>query len=219
MTAEAPRHRRPAVPRASRTSPSAPSATLLLAALFTGACGAFAWTTGVHLSSPPPRAPSPVALSAPLPGRSIERSVPARIDIPAIGVAADVESLDLNSDGTLATPQNWNDAGWYSKGVTPGDPGPAVIVGHRDSAADGAAVFFRLGELSPGTLVTVTESDGNTNTFAVESLDRVAKSDFPTEEVYGPSAHRLLRLITCTGAFDYAARSYVDDLVVTARAV
>jgi hypothetical protein len=210
------RHRR----STERRRPARPqSVTLLLAALFTGACGAFAWTTGVHPTAPPPN-PSPVALSAPAPpGRSIEQSVPAHIDIADIGVSADVESLSLNGDGTLATPQNWNDAGWYSEGAAPGDPGPAIVVGHRDSAAAGPAVFYRLGELSPGALVTITESDGNTYNFAVESLKQVAKSDFPTGEVYGPSEHRLLRLITCTGGFDYTTRSYVDNLVVTARAV
>jgi hypothetical protein len=195
------------------------SATLLLVAVLTGACGAFAWTTGIRPAPPPHPSPVALALVAPPPSHSTERSVPTEIDIADIGVRADVESLVRNPDGTLATPQNWNDAGWYSQGVTPGDPGPAVVVGHRDSAAEGPAVFWRLGELTPGELVTVTESDGNTNTFTVQSLERVAKSDFPTDEVYGPSAHRLLRLITCTGDFDYDARSYVDNLVVTAREV
>jgi hypothetical protein len=124
-----------------------------------------------------------------------------------------------SADGTLATPQNWNDAGWYAEGVVPGEPGPAVIVGHRDSAAAGAAVFYRLGDLSPGADVTITERDGSVSHFIVQSMQQVAKADFPTDEVYGPSAHRLLRLITCTGDFDFDAGSYLDNLVVTARAV
>jgi sortase (surface protein transpeptidase) len=145
--------------------------------------------------------------------------LPARIDIADIGLSAAVESLVRTEEGTLATPQNWNDAGWYAEGVAPGEPGPAVIVGHRDSAADGAAVFYRLGELTPGADVTITERDGSTTHFIVQSLQQVAKADFPTDEVYGPSAHRLLRLITCTGDFDFDAGSYLDNLVVTARAV
>jgi sortase (surface protein transpeptidase) len=190
----------------------------MLAALVTGACGAFAVATGAYPSAAPP-APTPVALVAPAVSSPDDGSAPARLDIAAIGVSTDVEALDRNADGTLATPQNWNDAGWYAAGVVPGEPGPAIIVGHRDSKAAGAAVFYRLGELTPGADVTITERDGTTSHFVVDDLQQVAKADFPTDRVYGPSAHRLLRLITCIGDFDFDAHSYVDNLVVTAHAV
>jgi hypothetical protein len=65
----------------------------------------------------------------------------------------------------------------------------------------------------------VTERDGTAHRFEVMALEQVAKSAFPTGEVYGPSTQPLLRLITCTGSFDFGAGSYRDNLVVTARAV
>jgi hypothetical protein len=40
----------------------------------------------------------------------------------------------------------------------------------------------------------------------------------PTERVYGPTPDRALRLITCGGPFDYARRSYRDNVVVYAVA-
>ena len=43
------------------------------------------------------------------------------------------------------------------------------------------------------------------------------KDQFPTAAVYGPTPVPELRLITCTGEFDRAAHSYLDNLVVTAR--
>lgn len=217
MTEGSARHRRvPAGGDGGRQQPI----VLFLVALLTGACGAFAWITSVHSTSLPE--PLPVAHAAPAPAAAnaaVEIAVPARIDIADIGVSADVEALGLNGDGSLATPQDWNSAGWYAAGVSPGDPGPAVVVGHRDSEADGPAVFWRLGELVPGDVVTITQNDGNTSNFAVESVHQVSKADFPTGEVYGPSEHRLLKLITCTGGFDFSKRSYEDNLVVTARAV
>lgn len=219
MTHAPPRHRRG--PDQASTDRRR-NTTLLLAALLTGACGAFASSTesaAVPAAAAATSVAAPVAIAPPSPSHPDDAVLPARIDIADIGVSADVESVVRNGDGTLATPQNWNDAGWYAEGVVPGEPGPAVIVGHRDSAADGAAVFYRLGELTPGDDVTITERDGSTSHFVVDSLQQVAKSDFPTEQVYGPSAHRLLRLITCIGDFDFAARSYVDNLVVTAHAV
>jgi sortase (surface protein transpeptidase) len=220
VTHAQPRHRRPPDPASAGRRRNT---TLLLAALLTGACGAFATSTGSAAVPPAaaasPAAAAPAAVTPSPPGRPDDSGLPAHIDIADIGVSADVEPVVRNADGTLATPQNWNDAGWYAEGVVPGEPGPAVIVGHRDSAADGAAVFYRLGELAPGADVTITERDGSTGHFVVDSLQQVAKSNFPTEQVYGPSAHRLLRLITCIGDFDFDARSYVDNLVVTAHAV
>jgi sortase (surface protein transpeptidase) len=209
------RHRR----SSTRTGPDRRLNTnLLLAGLLTGACGAFSWATGSYPVAQVP-APSPVALVQPAVSLPDEGATPARVDIADIDLSADVESLVRSANGTLATPQNWNDAGWYAEGVVPGEPGPAIIVGHRDSKADGAAVFYRLGELTPGADVTITERDGSINHFVVQGLQQVAKADFPTAQVYGPSAHRLLRLITCTGDFDVDAGSYLDNLVVTARAV
>ena len=52
--------------------------------------------------------------------------------------------------------------------------------------------------------------------FTVTRVARYAKGAFPTAEVYGPTPDAELRLITCGGAFDRAARSYRDNLVVYA---
>jgi hypothetical protein len=37
-----------------------------------------------------------------------------RIAIPAIGVPARVVPLGLEPDGTMETPDNWGDTGWYT---------------------------------------------------------------------------------------------------------
>jgi hypothetical protein len=47
----------------------------------------------------------------------------------------------------------------------------------------------------------------------------VAKDAFPASEVHKSSSHALLRLITCGGTFDPAARSYVDNVIVYATAL
>lgn len=43
---------------------------------------------------------------------------------------------------------------WFAKGTAPGDPGPAVILGHVDTRS-GPDVFYRLHELSKGDKITV----------------------------------------------------------------
>ena len=63
----------------------------------------------------------------------------------------------------------------------------------------------------------MTRSDGTTVRFTAYRVERFSKSAFPTEEVYGNTADPELRLVTCGGDFDRAARSYRDNVVVFAR--
>jgi sortase family protein len=141
---------------------------------------------------------------------------PMRVVIPAIGVDAAVVPLDLWPDGTLKVPADFSWTGWYTGGPEPGEPGAAVIIGHVDSA-DGPAVFFHLRKLAPNNEIIVQTIDGDSFTFVVEGVEQYPKSTFPTTAVYGPTNERALRLITCGGTFDRAARSYRDNLVVFAR--
>jgi hypothetical protein len=60
----------------------------------------------------------------------------------------------------------------------------------------------------------IVREDGTAVHFDVERLERHPKDDFPTEDVYGPTDAPTLRLVTCSGEFDPAARSYEDNLVV-----
>jgi hypothetical protein len=143
-------------------------------------------------------------------------SAPMRLRISAIGVNATVQPLGLLADGTLQPPSAWQIAGWYDGGVTPGDPGPAVIAGHVDSIS-GPAVFYRLRQLRPGDVAVVQRRDGRQLTFVVDSLAVYPKVAFPTAAVYGPTPLPMLRLVTCTGDFDWHAHSYLDNLVVSAH--
>jgi sortase (surface protein transpeptidase) len=142
---------------------------------------------------------------------------PTGLRIPAIGVDATslVPLKILPATGELEAPAEFGDTGWYAAGPVPGEPGPAVIAAHVDSRA-GPAVFFRLKELRPGDAVLVPRTDGTTVRFTVTGVERYPKNAFPTQKVHGPTPDRALRLITCGGSFDYAKRSYRDNVVVYA---
>jgi hypothetical protein len=140
---------------------------------------------------------------------------PVRIEVPSIGVAAPVIPLGLNPDRTLQVPSDFGDAGWWSGGPRPGEPGPAVIVGHVDSHT-GPAVFFRIGELGRGAAIVVVRRDGSRARFAVVGREQYPKDEFPTARVYGRTPRATLRLITCSGAFDRASGHYLDNTVVYA---
>ena len=148
------------------------------------------------------------------------RSVPVSIRIPAIGVDAPVTKVGKNADGTVQVPplDDRNLTGWYRYGPSPGQRGPAVILGHVDSTA-GISVFYHLRNMHAGEKVYVTLADRTVATFAVDGLQRVAKDAFPTASVYGKSRSPSLRLITCGGPFDQATGHYVDNIIVYAHLV
>lgn len=158
----------------------------------------------------------PVASPQPSPGvTAVPRAQPVRVIIPAIGVNAPVIPEGTDSAGALETPPltEKNVTGWWDGGPAPGQDGPAVIVGHVDSAAAGPLVFWHLGELKPGDVI---QTEPGNLMFTVTSLQEVTKSNFPTNAVYGQTPGPQLRLITCGGAFDSAAGVYVDNVIVYA---
>jgi hypothetical protein len=143
-------------------------------------------------------------------------SRPIRVSIPSIGVDAAIDLLGLNKDGTVEVPGEPAHAGWYSGSATPGQIGSAVLLGHVDFVTTGPAVFYRLGELEPGAAVLVAREDGTTAQFTVNAVREYPKSNFPTQEVYGPVKDSAqLRLITC-GSWDSDQHAYTGNTVVFA---
>jgi hypothetical protein len=164
-------------------------------------------------------APVPVAVGSPAVGSRVAvpsgepAGPPTRLRIPAIAVDSPLEPLHLDAHGAL-TPPTFPHAGWYADGPAPGDVGPAVLAGHVDSTT-GPAVFYRLGALRHGDSVEV-QRDGQWLSFTVVDVQRYPKNAFPTADVYGPTPDPQLRLITCSGEFDRARHSYLDNTVVYA---
>lgn len=153
---------------------------------------------------------------------TLDRSRPIALDIPAIDVHSVLRTVGRTAEGALETPApgpHYDDAAWYRHSPTPGSLGPAILLGHVDSATDGPSVFFRLGELRRGDRISVSRADGSTATFLVDEVRRYSKDDFPTELVYGDIDHAGLRVLTCGGAFDDSTGHYLDNIVVFASLV
>ncbi len=173
---------RPADAAAGRTQPTSPSTP--------------------H-TKPVPTTPTTTALGA---------SPPVDLSIPSIGVRSSIVELGQNADGTIEVPSSFHVAGWYKYGVTPGQNGPSVFLGHVDSMS-GPGIFYRLGALHPGDHVRVTRQDGRTVTFAITGIRQYAKSTFPTIDVYANTTVPTIRLVTCGGAFDSATHHYLSNIV------
>ncbi|MCX5225248.1 class F sortase [Streptomyces sp. NBC_00233] len=170
----------------------------------------------------PKAAPTPRPKVVPTPRPSpppapLARSRPTTVAVPAITIEAPVIELDLDAEGRLATPpvDNPEVVGWYARGVTPGERGTAVVVGHRDTRT-GPAIFVSLDSLSPGNTVRVARADGKVAVFTVDRVVTYSKAGFPDKEVYGSTGRPELRLLTCGGAFD-PGKGYEANIVVFAH--
>ena len=108
--------------------------------------------------------------------------------------------------------------GWFNGAPTPGELGPAIIVGHVDWKGK-IGVFYKLKSLKKGDLVKVLRGDGKQVTYSVVRTRTVDKLKFPTELVYGDIDYAGLRLITCGGRFDSKLKRHVDNIIVFAKAV
>ncbi|MEV1008208.1 class F sortase [Streptomyces sp. NPDC049881] len=178
----------------------------------TGGTPAAAPDTGAEAAGEPvalPPAARPLSGGAP----------PRRLEIEALGVSADVIERGVDASGGVEPPPfaAAGQVGWYADGPTPGDAGPAVLVGHVDTEEE-PAVFYRLGEAEPGSAIRVTRQDGSVAEFTVRRVDVVERDAFDADLVYGardPGASEL-RLITCGGTFDEERDSYSANVVVDA---
>lgn len=145
----------------------------------------------------------------------LQAPTPTAVRIPSIAVDAVMLPLGLRPDGSINVPSDFSQTGWWVDGPEPGEAGPSVILGHVDNR-QGPAVFFELKKLVAGELIHIDRNDGSVITYVVERTEKHAKDSFPTNAVYGPDPHPVLRLVTCGGEFDRTARSYEDNVIVFA---
>jgi sortase (surface protein transpeptidase) len=143
-------------------------------------------------------------------------AVPLRIDIPSVGIHAELVGRGLKDGAVDPPPYSTPDvAGWYRDGPPPGAAGAAIIVGHVDTETR-AAVFYGLSTVQRGALVEVARDDGTVAEFSVEAVEVIEKAHFDATRVYGSAGRPELRLITCGGAFDKDAQAYSANVVVFA---
>ncbi|SCG71186.1 class F sortase [Micromonospora humi] len=159
-------------------------------------------------------APAPASTAAPA---RTPASLPVRLSVPTIKVAAPVTPVGQARDGSVDVPPltETDQTGWYNRGAVPGEPGRAIIVGHVDTKS-GPAVFYRLRELKPGARIQVTRADRSVVTFKVDSVEYFDKAKLPAARVYGDSGPAELRLITCGGTWLGGRTGYEDNVIVFA---
>jgi LPXTG-site transpeptidase (sortase) family protein len=154
---------------------------------------------------------------SPEPAESAELAQPVTVRVPALGIKARLQPLELDRRGRLQPPA-YGRAGWYAEGPEPGEPGAAVIAGHLDSTT-GPDVFATLAQARRGHRVLVDLVDGTVAAFRVVDTAQFSQQEFPTDRVYADVRRPALRLITCGGDYDTATGRYLDNVVVFAAAL
>lgn len=197
-----------------------PLAVVLLAAVLVG-CSSNAPAEPLPAASEP-YAPATVSPSS-------ERSLPTpqprpvRIKAPAIDIDGEVmiDGLGLDASGGHAEPPMNQPqlASWYNLGPRPGERGPSVILGHVNGGGQ-QGVFATLHRAQVGTRVFVEREDGSQAEFEIYRIEKeVLKTNFPADEVYGPTAGSEIRLITCGGELDRAVGHYRSNVIAWAKLV
>ncbi|MEV6692379.1 class F sortase [Micromonospora sp. NPDC051196] len=142
---------------------------------------------------------------------------PVSLTVAAVDISAPVKPVGDAPDGTIAVPplSRHEETGWYDRGPVPGEPGPAVIVGHVDTKS-GPSVFYDLHKLRVGDTVEVKREDGSVAVFTVDSVEHFPKDQLPADRVYGHDGPPGLRLITCGGQWVGGPTGYADNVIAFA---
>lgn len=150
----------------------------------------------------------------------VAAAAPTRVSIPSISAESSLIPTGLKPDGSLAVPpvSQPRQASWYDQSPSPGEKGPAVILGHVNGNGQ-RGVFADLNRVVGGQQVFVDRADGTRAVFKVSRVDTFKKDSFPTDLVYNNTPNAQLRLITCGGQYDRANRNYLSNVIVYADLV
>lgn len=106
---------------------------------------------------------------------------------------------------------------WSGSAALDAGSGEVTIVGHVNWRGMPPFAFGRLAHLHDGDLVFTSDPHGSQTAWRVRQVFARAKSGGVDPTAFaGPHGPRQLVMITCGGAFDVRAGSYLDNVYVRA---
>ncbi|MES2087538.1 MAG: class F sortase [Patescibacteria group bacterium] len=143
----------------------------------------------------------------------VQKLPAARLKIPKITVDASIIDMGLTENGAMAVPNNRVNVGWFSLGTRPGQTGSAVIGAHnRWNSQDG--VFAHLDQLEIGDIVSIVDTSGISISFVVRDFKMYDATDTHTNDIFESENGAHLNLITCSGDWDPATKSFAKRLII-----
>ncbi len=137
------------------------------------------------------------------------------IMIPSLDLSAPIVTLPLDqSIGTWDTANLGDNVGHFEYTPWLGDNGNIVLGGHATLEDGSPSIFFTLGYLAVGDIVTIRVSSEDVH-YAVRSIRSVAVNDL---SILYASRGETLTLLTCSG-FNPESRTYERRLAIVAERI
>jgi len=151
---------------------------------------------------------------------TVAPELPRAIYINKINVTARVLPMSVNADGSVQSPKNIFDAGWYNGSVKPGDIGAMFVDGHA-SGPTREGLFAYLDKLVEGDEIQIEKGDGSKLTYKVVHTEITDLSAVDMKKMLLPYGNNLrgLNLMTCTGNWVEDLKTYDKRVLVYAAQV
>lgn len=153
---------------------------------------------------------------------TVAKDRPRYFTIPSLGLTnARIVEVGVNPDGSLGTPANIYDVGWFVESALPGSSdGVSIIDAHGGALGDG--IFKTLPNIQIGAEIKIEMGDGKLYTYKVADLatkrlgaeaDSYMSSAAATSPEKGKGS---ITIITCTGDWWLSSQTYSHRLFVRA---
>lgn len=145
---------------------------------------------------------------------------PRALYIQKLGIAARIKPMDTTTDGSIQTPKNIYDAGWYTRSAKPGEPGATFIDGHASGASRQGLMAY-LDTLKNGDTIEIEKGSAEKLKYKVVHVETVPLDAVDMQKalsVYG-GAEKSLTIMTCTGTWIPEKLTYDKRAIVYAQQI
>ncbi|HSX39706.1 MAG TPA: class F sortase [Candidatus Saccharimonadales bacterium] len=137
------------------------------------------------------------------------------LEITNLNIHLQLVNVGVADDGSLETPKNWDQGGWFDNGARPGENGNMIINAHYDDNYGRPAAFWSLKNIKAGDTVLVKDEFGKEYTYKVTDIVYVDINDPARLEVFASDKSiPSITLITCGGVWQPGIHTYSKRLVV-----
>ena len=139
--------------------------------------------------------------------------------VPSARIYASINKVGRAPGGAMGAPDNPEVIGWLDSSAAPGDPGNALMVGHRDytdiNGKVGYGVCWELDKSRLGDAIIVIDNQ-NELAYVYEIIEKVTldPNDPDSRNYLRQTEEAVVTLITCNGSFDVNTHSYSHRLVL-----
>lgn len=139
--------------------------------------------------------------------------------VPSARIYATINKVGRAPGGAMGAPDNPEVIGWLDSSAAPGEPGNALMVGHRDytdiNGKVGWGVCWELDKSRLGDAIIVLDNQ-NELAYVYEIIEKVTidPKDEDAKRYLRQTEEAVVTLITCNGSFDVTTHSYSHRLVL-----